>query len=126
MKEGLGKKYMLCSKTVMSSVYEKGEIVKSYPFLMRYLPVELKTEAPFQIVISVPKRRFKKAVDRNRIKRLIKEAVRKKKHILERSLEEREEQLAVFLIYTGQKEESYQKISNKIETVFLRLVKERT
>ncbi|HLV41241.1 MAG TPA: ribonuclease P protein component [Brumimicrobium sp.] len=126
MDERFGKKYKLCSKTVMTSIFENGKQEKSYPFLLRYLSVDLKTDAKFQIVISVPKRKFKKAVDRNRIKRLIREAVRKNKYILEEGLSNENQQLALFLIYTASEEETYQRILNKIEVLFLRLVQSKT
>ena len=126
MDERFGKKYKLCSKTVMTSIFEVGKQEKTYPFLLRYLAVDLKTDTKFQIVISVPKRKFKRAVDRNRIKRLIREAVRKKKYILEEGLSTENQQLALFLIYTASEEETYQRILNKIEVLFLRLVESKT
>ncbi|PWH85579.1 ribonuclease P protein component [Brumimicrobium oceani] len=125
MNESFGKEYKLCSKKVMATVFEEGKTEKVYPFLLRYLAVDLRTNTRFQIVISVPKRKFKKAVDRNRIKRLIREAVRKKKYIIEEAITEEESQLALFLIYTSSQEESYQKIIDKIEALFLRLVENR-
>lgn len=122
MDERFGKKYKLCSKIVIASIFEKGKQEKVFPFVLRYVRTDLKTNTRFQIVISVPKRNFKRAVDRNRIKRLVREAVRKNKYILEEAISEEEQQFALFLIYTAQQEESYQKISNKIETLFQRLV----
>lgn len=125
MDESFGKQYKLCSKKVMDTIFEEGKTEKVYPFLLRYLTVDLKTSKRFQIVIAVPKRKFKRAVDRNRIKRLIREAVRKKKHIIESSMSAEEQQLALFLIYTSNEEETYQKIIDKIEALFLRLVESR-
>jgi ribonuclease P protein component len=122
MDERFGKKYKLCSKTVMASIFEEGKQEKAYPFLLRYLSVDLKTDAKFQIVIAVPKRKFKRAVDRNRIKRLIREGVRKNKYILEEALSSEDQQFALFLIYTASEEETHQRILNKIEVLFLRLV----
>lgn len=125
MNESFGKEYKLCSKKVMDTIFEEGKTEKVYPFLLRYLNVDLKTEKRFQIVIAVPKRKFKRAVDRNRIKRLIREAVRKKKYIIEQAMTDEEQQLALFLIYTSSQEETYQKIIDKIEALFLRLVENR-
>lgn len=122
MDERFGKKYKLCNKKIISSIFEDGKQLKVYPYFLRYKSAELKSETAFQIVISVPKRNLKKAVDRNRIKRLTREAVRKKKHILEDGLSSSAQKLALFLIYTAHKEESYQMIINKIETLFKRLV----
>lgn len=125
MDQSFGKEYKLCSKKVMDTIFEEGKTEKVYPFLLRYLNVDLKTEKRFQIVIAVPKRKFKRAVDRNRIKRLIREAVRKKKYIIEQAMTDEEQQLALFLIYTSSQEETYQKIIDKIEALFLRLVENR-
>lgn len=125
MDESFGKKYKLCSKKVIAAIFEEGEQEKIYPFRLLYLATDLKTDAGFQIAISVPKRQFKKSPDRNRIKRLIREAVRKKKYILEKGISEGNQQLALFLIYTASEEETQQKIFNKIEILFLRLVEKK-
>lgn len=122
MDERFGKEYKLCNKKVIASIFEKGKQEKAYPFVLRYIHADLKTNKKFQIVISVPKRTFKRAVDRNRIKRVIREAVRKKKYILEEAISEETQHFALFLIYTAQKEEPYQKITDKIETLFLRSI----
>ncbi|MBW7867173.1 MAG: ribonuclease P protein component [Brumimicrobium sp.] len=124
MDESFGKEYKLCSKKIIDQIFSEGKVVKEYPFFLRYLPAQLSTPKTFQLVISVPKAKFKKAVDRNRIKRLIRESVRKKKYLLESELSKQEFQLALFIVYTETKEETYQKISDKIEVLFLRLVKE--
>ena len=123
MDERFGKDYKLCSKKIMAAIFEKGKFEKTYPFILRYLATDLPTSKCFQVVISVPKRKFKRAVDRNRIKRVIREAVRKNKYILEQAYDEGETQMALFIIYSSNKEEPYQKVFNKIESLFQRLVK---
>lgn len=124
MDERFGKEYKLCSKKIIDLIFKEGKVIKSYPFMVRYIFTELDTPKKFQIVISVPKSRFKKAVDRNRMRRLIKEAVRKKKHILETSDKLENKQIALFLIYSNKEKESYHAIVNKIEALFLRLTEE--
>ena len=63
-----------------------------------YLPVE-ELEAPVSILVSVSKRRFKRAVKRNRVKRQIREAYRMNKHGLLAVLTEKKCRLAVAFIY---------------------------
>ena len=63
-----------------------------------YLPVE-ELEADASILISVSKRRFKRAVKRNRVKRQIREAYRVNKHELLNILVERKCRLAIAFIY---------------------------
>ena len=79
----------------------EGGVSKSFsifPIRVVYMPVE-QGEAPASILISVSKRRFKRAVKRNRVKRQIREAYRKNKSLLVDELQRREQRLAVAFIY---------------------------
>ena len=69
-----------------------------FPLRVVYLPVE-ELEADASILISVSKRRFKRAVKRNRVKRQIREAYRVNKHELLNILVERKCRLAIAFIY---------------------------
>ncbi|MEX1190360.1 MAG: ribonuclease P protein component [Brumimicrobium sp.] len=122
MDERLGKAYKLCSKKVIDDLFKNGHQIKQYPFILQFDYALLPTKKKFQIVTSVPKRIHKKAVQRNRIKRLMREVIRKKKHLIEENFSSDEKQLALFLIYTGKKEESYSLLLNKIEVLFERLM----
>lgn len=123
MDECLGKAYKLCSKKVIEDVFSTGDKVKQYPFVIQFKYTSLPSEKRFQIVTSVPKRLHKKAVTRIRIKRLMREVVRKKKYIIEENFPDERKQLALFLIYTSKKEESYSLMLDKIEVLFERLMK---
>jgi len=58
------------------------------------------TEAapPVSILISVPKKRFHHAVDRNRLKRLVRESYRTHKHILWKALEDKDYRIAIAFV----------------------------
>lgn len=60
-------------------IVEEGVGVNAFPIRVAVATVPLSSEADYQIAFSVGKRRFKKAVDRNRLKRLLREAWREKK-----------------------------------------------
>jgi ribonuclease P protein component len=75
-------------------------------------------KAIFQVTISVPKRNFKKAHDRNRIKRLIREAIRKNKLILEEPLKKKNQHVALFLIYKHNAVLDFKSINQKTEIIF--------
>lgn len=121
MNETFGKEYKLCSRKIINGLFESGEKVHSFPFSAQYSIQEVPTKAHFQITISVPKRNFKKAHDRNRIKRLIREVVRKNKLILEEPLEKNQQQLALFLIYKHNAELDYDTLLHKTKKLFLLL-----
>lgn len=107
MNEKFGKEYKLCSQKVIQSIFDEKKSVKAYPFLIHYSLLPLTSDASFQITVSAPKRNFKKAHDRNRIKRLMREAIRKNKLILEPFLLENKKQVALFMIYTAREEIPY-------------------
>ncbi len=123
MDQTLGKKYKLCRQKLIESVFKQGASVKQYPFVLHFLEVEEKLEAPFQITISAPKRLFRKAHDRNRIKRLMRETIRKNKLILESFIEIENRQLALFMVYTNKEEMPYDVLLKKTEQLFTQLIK---
>ena len=72
----------LCGEKAIGLLFEKGEAFSKYPFRVVYLPLpELREgEAAVRMLVSVGKKRFKRAVKRNRVKRQTREAWRKAKH----------------------------------------------
>lgn len=70
--------------------------------------------SPLQAGFTVSTRHFKKAVDRNRIKRLMRESYRLQKNNLKITLEENHKNLAMFFIYTGNKLPEYEEVFEKI------------
>ncbi|HLU86776.1 MAG TPA: ribonuclease P protein component [Taishania sp.] len=125
MNEQFGKEYKLCSKKLINSLFENGRKVSSFPFAATYKLTELPNDkVPFQVVISVPKRIYKHAHDRNRIKRLIRECLRKNKSILENflnNLPNNNRQLALFLVYRHNEELDYETLMNKMSKFLLTL-----
>ena len=69
---------------------------------------------PFKVAFSVPKRIFKKAVDRNRLKRQMREAFRLHKHCLYEPLTENDKQLALMIVYISSDVKDYHIISDEI------------
>lgn len=121
MSEALGKKYMLCSKKQIQSLFDGNTTLKSFPFVVYYTISTASELIPLKLVISVPKRNFKKAHERNRIKRLMKEGIRKNKLILESILKENNYQVTFFIIYTAKEEMNYDFLLVKIKKLFNQL-----
>lgn len=121
------KKERLSSKTLIDEVFEKGKKFKSYPFIATYLTQdsnESDWESKVRIVITVPKRKIKFANKRNRVRRQIKEAYRLNKSQFYTKLENKNTNLALFLIYIGKEKEDYSFIDKKIKLLLTDLVKQ--
>ena len=92
----------LCSDKIVAGLFQSGIFVSKYPLGANALVLPTGTTGPrIQILLSAPKRRFKRAVDRNRLKRLMREVYRLRKHELYAELERLDMHLAVALIFTG-------------------------
>jgi ribonuclease P protein component len=125
MNKRFGKSYKLCSRKAMDLLFAEKEIqLNQYPFRLLAKKMELPTTEKFQIGFSVPKRLFKKAPDRNKIKRLMREVVRKNKACLEQPLAVQNKQLALFLIYTGKEILNFNEFEDKILAILQRLSNE--
>lgn len=99
MANTLHKVERLDKKKIIEKMFAGGSRSFSvFPLRVVYLPVE-ELEADASILISVSKRRFKRAVKRNRVKRQIREAYRVNKHELLNILVERKCRLAIVFIY---------------------------
>ncbi len=82
MKYTLGKEERLKSRKLIGRLYEEGKSIRSFPLRMVYLQTEHTSGFPAQVAVSVSKKFFKLAVDRNKIKRLLREIYRKQKSIV--------------------------------------------
>ncbi len=114
MNFSFGKEYKLCSHNLIDSLFKEGKKVKEYPLTIIYSPTGLDFSTSFQILISVPKRLFKKAHDRNYIKRCIREVVRKNKHELETQLESNNKKLIFAVVYTSKEQLTFSQLEQKL------------
>ncbi|MDG1331591.1 MAG: ribonuclease P protein component [Crocinitomicaceae bacterium] len=122
MNLSLGKANKLCSPKIIDEVFESGMQVKSYPFVLKFKETTLPKDVSFQIVFSAPKRTFRKAFQRNRIKRLCKEAFRSKRSLLDTYLEKQNKQLALFLVYTPKEELSLSLLNGRTEKLIKKII----
>ncbi|MDT0294701.1 ribonuclease P protein component [Mesonia ostreae] len=113
MNQGYSKEEKLKSKIQIGQLFEEGRSVKSFPLKLMYHPI-LGEEHYHKIGVSVPKRNFKLAVTRNRIKRLLRENYRKQKNALPIDTKK----YSMMFIYTGRKELK----SSEIEVAMKKLI----
>ena len=95
----------------MGDLFLSGNSFLSYPLRIVWKIVEvMPAESPTQVGFSVPKKLFKHAVDRNRLKRMIRESYRLNKSALYQSLKPTNSRLALMFIYIGKEHLPYSKI----------------
>lgn len=110
--------HLKSSKEIQHLFEGKSASITSYPLRLVYGPMqEQRGNYPVQVGFTVPKRRYKKAVDRNRIKRLMREAFRLNKQLLLDGLPAAAPQYAWMILYTGQEEMPYRRIERKMKKV---------
>jgi len=115
----------LRSAKIIDLVYRKGVSGYIYPFRFSYVKTRQTGLNPTaQVLIAVSKRRIRKAVDRNLVRRRIREAYRLNKSILLGPLSLSQSDLAVAFTYIAGGIESYQEIERKL-VLLLRDIAER-
>ncbi len=120
MRKTFPKSERLYRRKLIGSLFDQGKSYHYFPLKLLYLP---STEiSQTQVLFAVPKRNFKKAVDRNRIKRQMREAYRSHKHVISYSAHKDAHFLLAY-IYIAKEPLSYQDIESKIKASLARLTK---
>lgn len=88
--------------------------VSAYPLRAVFLSVSTNEQQGVSVLVSVPKKRFHDAVDRNRVKRQLREAYRKHKHALAEKMADREQGLLIAFIYVSSQIESTASIEKRM------------
>ena len=118
------KEERLCNIQLIEKLYHNGSSFLVYPFRIIWLSSEANSEFPVQVLISIPKKKFKRAVDRNLLKRRIREIYRlQKSEDLFPFLNERSEKIVLAINYIGNVIAEYASMAKKFNTVMLRLKK---
>jgi ribonuclease P protein component len=124
LKQTFTKSERLSSKKLIEKLFKEGDSFYVFPFRVSHLAVDAKDDYPAQFLISVSKRNFKNATDRNRIKRLVREACRKQKGVLFEKKPAGNKQLLIALIYTAKTILSYAELERKIILILHRLIEQ--
>lgn len=98
-RQSFGKNERLCRTKLIDEIFENGNVFQTSMFKVVWIISSVSLPSPAQVAISVPKKCFRFAVNRNLIKRRIRENYRKKKYILYRLLDSEKIQVAFIIIY---------------------------
>ena len=126
MRQSFYKTERLKSKIIFDELIASGSSVKKHPFILVWKKLNEAQEHRIRIAFSVSKKRFPLAVNRNQMKRKIREAYRLKKSDIYAKLTNN---FAVLLIYTSKEKMKSDVLKNKLILVFQRFindVKERS
>ncbi len=133
-----GRQERLKSRKLIEQLFREGRSLASPPFRVYWLlllpaapggqlrgvsPASVPVPGRVQCGFGVSSRQFKKAVDRNRVKRVSREAWRLQKKPLTDAMAARPEQLALFFIYTGRELPEYNMVKEKLALVIHKLTK---
>lgn len=126
----LNKSERLCSKKLIERLFGGGNrSFPTFPIRVVYMSVEPEENiADVSLLISVPKKRFKHAVKRNRVKRQIREAYRRHKYILLDALQQSEKprKMVLAFIWLDNKLHPTEEVSYKVKKLLQHIVEDRS
>lgn len=110
----------LKSKKIIDLLFTEGKTISKYPLRLVYIETVFDDKVPLKIGVSVSKKHFKSAVDRNYFKRVLRECYRINKHLI---LENSHKNYAMLFFYQTKDRLNYQEINEKTILLFEKFVK---
>lgn len=120
-RQTLRKAEHLYEKKAIETLFETGKTVSLSPVRLLWNVYEGKSELPVKVAFTVPRRSFKKAIDRNLLKRRMREAYRKNKYILYGIAETGLKHYHIMFVYTAKDKALYAEIESKIVLTLQRI-----
>jgi ribonuclease P protein component len=116
------KEERLCNKKLIDGLFHNGSSFLCYPFKASWMLTDSEQQYPVQVVFSVSKKRYKRAVDRNLIKRRVREAYRlNKQDQLYTPLTGVDKKIVLSLAYIGKEIAPYSLIEKKMLKLLIQL-----
>lgn len=123
MNFGYPKQDKLKSKKHIEQLFAQGMVVTQYPLRLVYLKTEFEDGQLLKTGVSVSKRLHKKAVDRNLIKRLLREAYRLNKP---KYFNKNTTAYAFMILYLSKEKSSFEVLDKKMKLLFQKFLKQTT
>jgi ribonuclease P protein component len=109
----------LKSQKHIELLFSEGKSVSNYPLRLVYVPIELEEGEKIKIGVSVSKKNFKRAVDRNHYKRLLRECYRLNKDLL---IDTIDRPYAIMLFYQTKEAMTFQEMNEKTVRLFEKFI----
>jgi ribonuclease P protein component len=109
------KEEKLKSRTTIDLMFTEGKSVSKYPLRLVYLPLDRVEGVPLKMGVSVSKKHFKKATDRNYFKRVLRETYRHHKHII---IDRLDKPYAFMFFYQSKDRLPFEEINTKTIQLF--------
>jgi ribonuclease P protein component len=125
LRHTFNKEERLTSQKIIKQLFDRKAVFSffQFPFKVIFLPTPLPTEHyAAQVLISVPKKHFKKSVARKRTTRLIRECYRLQKHLLYEALKSNQLSGAIMLIYITPEEIEFEKLQTCMARICTELI----
>ncbi len=108
---------------LLAALFTSGKSFSAYPLRVVYIPIEQPGSFPAQFSLSVPKKKFRLAVDRNRLRRQVREVYRLNKHLLYEDLLSKDKRIALMVMYVAKEEKPYKDIEQSMKRIIKGLKK---
>ena len=118
-----GKDEKLCSQKLTGELFLSGDTFLCYPLKVVWKIELLETPHPAQVVFSVPKRLYKRAHDRNLLKRQMRETYRVRKHKLYELLGSNGKKIVFMLVYIAKEKVEFKQLENAMNKVIAKFGK---
>jgi ribonuclease P protein component len=116
------KEERLCNKRLLEQLFSSGSSFLCYPFRVSWLPASEPQGTVVQVVFAVAKKRYRRAVDRNLIKRRTREAYRlHKQELLYQPLQEQNKQIILSINYIGKEINDFAFVDKKMVKLLMQL-----